>query len=124
MQDATPKLSAFMLFAKKSRSKVQECNPGIDFTTLGKKLGEMWSKLPNPEKMKWKRKALRLSDRELPQQPKILDQPIFIRTTMADTLGSIQARHVAHVQLTLFGYFKKSQLFVYILENISCLFTM
>lgn len=54
------RLTAFLLFAKKTRPKVLEANPGLDFSSLNQKLRELWSSLPNSDKAIWKRKLNRI----------------------------------------------------------------
>lgn len=45
---------AFMLFSKEKRPDVLAANPGIAFGDVGRKLGEMWGKLSDAEKAKYK----------------------------------------------------------------------
>lgn len=54
-------VTAYMLWGKEHRSKIQQTNPGLDFSGVSKKLGEVWQSLPKNEKMQWKRKAQKLS---------------------------------------------------------------
>lgn len=54
------RLTAFLLFAKKTRPKVLEANPGLDFSSLNQKLRQLWSSLPNSDKATWKRKLKRI----------------------------------------------------------------
>ncbi|XP_002736563.1 uncharacterized protein LOC100367270 [Saccoglossus kowalevskii] len=49
-------LSAYMLWCNHYRSKLVADNPGIDFSTISKKLGAIWHTLTEKEKAKWKRK--------------------------------------------------------------------
>ncbi|XP_077981571.1 uncharacterized protein LOC144436619 [Glandiceps talaboti] len=49
-------LSAYMLWCNHYRSKLVADNPGIDFSTISKKLGAIWQQLSEKEKGKWKRK--------------------------------------------------------------------
>ena len=44
------KLSGFMKFSKEQRPNIMKENPGIEFTQVGKKLGEKWRALPDAEK--------------------------------------------------------------------------
>lgn len=84
------RLTAFMLFARMTRPKILEFNPGLDFGSLSKKLGEMWTSLPSSEKATWKRKLNKISKGEesldQPQQSsklvKIIHQPISRRPQM------------------------------------------
>ena len=77
-----PRFTAFMLFAKMNRSKILDVNPGMDFSSISKKLGEMWSSLPNAQKAIWKRKLNKIGQNiteKRPQQSnkvvKIVAQP-------------------------------------------------
>ena len=43
-------LSAFMCFSNSVRDKVKEDNPGIAFTDVAKRIGEMWKELSDADK--------------------------------------------------------------------------
>ncbi len=43
-------LTAFMIFSNAKRAEVKENNPGIAFTEVGKKLGEIWNALNEADK--------------------------------------------------------------------------
>lgn len=49
--------TAYMLWCSANRPRLVNDNPGIDFSTVSKTLGEMWSNLSEKDKMVWKRKA-------------------------------------------------------------------
>ncbi|XP_066291305.1 HMG box-containing protein 4-like [Branchiostoma lanceolatum] len=57
-------MTAYMLWSKHQRQKVVEANPGIDFSSISKKLGEMWQQLPEKEKMIWRSKRLTLEHKQ------------------------------------------------------------
>ena len=58
-----------MLWAKANRNKVLEQNPGLDFSGISKRLGDIWSKsVPMSEKWSWKRKAGQLALKAARQQ--------------------------------------------------------
>lgn len=80
------KLTAFMLFAKKSRPQILASNPGLDFASLSKKLGELWSSLPASEKAMWKRKLSKMTS-EPPQgqqrSMKVISRPITAGRTLS-----------------------------------------
>ena len=44
------KLSGFMKFSKQERPNIMKENPGIEFTQVGKKLGEKWRALSDAKK--------------------------------------------------------------------------
>ncbi|XP_074597052.1 uncharacterized protein LOC141852095 [Brevipalpus obovatus] len=56
-----PLLTAYTLFSRENRSKVQQSNPTLDFANVSRKLGKIWQSLPNKEKIQWKRKAQKIS---------------------------------------------------------------
>ena len=47
-------LSGFMLFLSQNREGIKKENPDIKVTEVGKKAGEMWGKLSDKEKAKFK----------------------------------------------------------------------
>ena len=47
------KLSGFMKFSKEQRPNIMKENPGIEFTQVGKKLGEKWRSLSDAEKKRY-----------------------------------------------------------------------
>ena len=47
------KLSGFMKFSKQERPNIMKENPGIEFTQVGKKLGEKWRALSDAEKARY-----------------------------------------------------------------------
>ena len=47
------KLSGFMKFSKEERPNIMKENPGIEFTQVGKKLGEKWRALSAAEKARY-----------------------------------------------------------------------
>lgn len=51
------KITAYTLFARENRSRIQQSYPQLDFANISKRLGEIWQALPQREKMQWKRKA-------------------------------------------------------------------
>jgi len=49
--------TAYMLFCNTYRPEIVQENPGIEFATISRKLGEMWQALSNKQKLAWRRKA-------------------------------------------------------------------
>ncbi|WAR23089.1 HMGX4-like protein [Mya arenaria] len=49
--------TAYMMWCSANRSALVYDNPGMDFSTISKTLGEMWSNLSEKQKLVWKRKA-------------------------------------------------------------------
>ena len=54
-------ITAYMLWSKENRSKIQQTCPPMDFAGVSRKLGEIWRSLPKNEKTQWKRKAQKLA---------------------------------------------------------------
>uniref|UniRef100_A0A6M2DY44 Putative hmg box-containing protein n=1 Tax=Xenopsylla cheopis TaxID=163159 RepID=A0A6M2DY44_XENCH len=55
------RFTAYMLWAKGIRNKIVKENPSIDFSSISKKLGELWANVPNGEKYNWRRRAKRMA---------------------------------------------------------------
>lgn len=55
------RFTAYMLWAKEVRQDMLYSHPEMDFASISKKLGEMWSNVPSNEKYNWKRRAKRLA---------------------------------------------------------------
>ncbi|CAN8003975.1 unnamed protein product [Ixodes hexagonus] len=53
----TRPMTAYMLWCQENRRRIVSDNPGMDFATISKKLGETWQMLPDKEKIAWRRKA-------------------------------------------------------------------
>lgn len=49
--------TAYTLWCGSYRQKIVAQNPGIDFASVSKRLGEIWHTVPEKEKMLWRRKA-------------------------------------------------------------------
>lgn len=55
--------TAYMLWAKEVRHQLFQNTPNIDFSTMSKKLGELWATVPNNKKFTWRKKAKRLNSK-------------------------------------------------------------
>lgn len=55
------RITAYMLWAKSVRGDISATNPGMDFTAISKKLGEVWATVSTSDKYNWKRRAKRWS---------------------------------------------------------------
>ncbi|XP_063216157.1 HMG box-containing protein 4 isoform X2 [Bacillus rossius redtenbacheri] len=55
------RFTAYMLWAKEIRQEIARGNPEMDFSTMSRRLGELWATVPNNEKYNWKRRAKRLA---------------------------------------------------------------
>ncbi|KAG0430310.1 hypothetical protein HPB47_022799 [Ixodes persulcatus] len=53
----TRPMTAYMLWCQENRRRIVSDNPGMDFATISKKLGETWQMLPDKDKIAWRRKA-------------------------------------------------------------------
>jgi len=51
------RISGYILFSTENRSKVLAKNPDIQFTDVGKKLGNMWKSLSDAERKAWNSRA-------------------------------------------------------------------
>uniref|UniRef100_T1HQR0 FACT complex subunit SSRP1 n=1 Tax=Rhodnius prolixus TaxID=13249 RepID=T1HQR0_RHOPR len=52
--------TAYMLWLNENREKIKQDNPGISFTDIAKKGGELWKKLE--DKSEWEKKAAKMKD--------------------------------------------------------------
>ncbi|KAK9512299.1 hypothetical protein O3M35_000757 [Rhynocoris fuscipes] len=55
--------SAYMLWFNENREKIKQDNPGISFTDIAKKAGELWKKLD--DKSEWEKKSAKMKDEYL-----------------------------------------------------------
>lgn len=53
-------ITAYMIWSKEYRSKIQQDCPDLDFADVSRKLGEIWQSMPEKEKIPWRRKAQKL----------------------------------------------------------------
>lgn len=58
-----PRLTAYMLWAKEIRQDLLNVNPDMDFSTMSKKLGELWATVTAQEKFAWRRRAKRINNK-------------------------------------------------------------
>lgn len=54
------RFTAYMLWSNEARKKIASSDPNMDFPTISRKMGDMWSNVPKHEKNMWKRKAQNL----------------------------------------------------------------
>lgn len=52
--------TAYMLWSNEARKKIATNEPHLDFPSISRKMGDMWSNVPKHEKNLWKRKAQNL----------------------------------------------------------------
>lgn len=55
------RFTAYMLWAKDVRKDMLLTYPDLDFSTISRRLGEMWNNVPSNEKYNWRRRAKRLA---------------------------------------------------------------
>ncbi|XP_044017562.1 putative uncharacterized protein DDB_G0270496 isoform X2 [Aphidius gifuensis] len=55
------RFTAYMLWSKEVRQELIEQHPEMDFAAISKRLGELWSTVPNIQKYNWQRRAKRLA---------------------------------------------------------------
>lgn len=48
-----------MMWAKEIRQELSKQYPDMDFTTMARRLSELWGTVPNSERELWRRKAKR-----------------------------------------------------------------
>lgn len=60
-----PRYTAYMLWAREIRKELLKHNPEMDFSTMSKKLGELWATVKSNEKFNWRRRAKRLNSKVL-----------------------------------------------------------
>lgn len=53
------RITAYMMWAKEARNELLKYNPQLNFSSISKRLGEMWSNVNYNERYQWKRKAKR-----------------------------------------------------------------
>ncbi|CAG2171369.1 unnamed protein product, partial [Oppiella nova] len=53
-------ITAYMLWSKEHRSKIQHQCPDLDFADISRRLGEVWQAMADKEKIAWRRKAQKL----------------------------------------------------------------
>ena len=80
-------ITAYMIWSKEYRSKIQQDCPDLDFADVSRKLGEIWQSMPEKERIPWRRKAQKLvakgssiistgKPRAISQNAKISNSPI------------------------------------------------
>lgn len=60
-----PRFTAYMMWAREIRAELLKFNPDMDFSTMSKKLGELWATVPSNEKFNWRRRAKRANNKVL-----------------------------------------------------------
>ena len=76
-----PSVTAYTLWCKENRPKVQQANLNMDFAGVSKALGEIWQGLSNNEKLQWRLKA-----------EKIKNGPVLMRDTGPPVTEAASAR--------------------------------
>ena len=84
---STYRLTPFLLFAKKTKPKILEANPGLDLVSINNKLRELWLTMPGSEKVTWKRKLNRLVMESQPNQPQRMTRLVMASDQMTNTSG-------------------------------------
>ncbi|KAJ1468819.1 high mobility group box domain-containing protein [Baffinella frigidus] len=60
--------TSFVMFSNVQREQVKIDTPGLSFTEMGRKLGEMWRELDPPAKKEWEGKAMMAKDAYLEEK--------------------------------------------------------
>ena len=76
-------VTAYTLWCKENRPKVQKANPDMDFASASRALGEIWQGLSNNEKLQWKLKA-----------DKIKNGPVLMRETGPPVPEPVHKNHI------------------------------
>ncbi|XP_001601767.1 HMG box-containing protein 4 isoform X2 [Nasonia vitripennis] len=69
-QKPKPRYTAYMLWSKEMRQQLLKESPNMDFTSISKRLGELWATVPNMEKYNWSNRAKRLAEKNQMSPPK------------------------------------------------------
>ncbi|XP_011310542.1 HMG box-containing protein 4 [Fopius arisanus] len=72
------RFTAYMLWSKAIRQELIEKCPYMDFAAISKRLGELWSTVPNVEKYNWRRRAKRMRDESVWKTPPTSPKKKFI----------------------------------------------
>ena len=56
------RFTPFMLFVKRTRPKLLESNPGLDYSSLTQTLIDIWSKMSSGEKFLWNQKLMKMTN--------------------------------------------------------------
>ncbi|XP_058832576.1 HMG box-containing protein 4 [Topomyia yanbarensis] len=81
------RFTAYMLWAKEARKQMLS-NPDLDFGSISKRLGEMWTNVPSNQKHNWKRRAKRIANKFKQGNEKALDAPFVKRYLHLEQSGS------------------------------------
>lgn len=55
------RFTAYIMWSKDVRQEMLKTNPDMDFSTMSRRLGEMWANVPSNEKYNWRRRAKRMA---------------------------------------------------------------
>jgi len=83
------RVSAYQVWSQKHRKQLMEQQPDIEFGALNKKLGELWSAVPQAEKFNWQRNARRL------QAQKVANQQSEMRREGIKQKAALKAKQLA-----------------------------
>lgn len=60
-----PRLTAYMMWAREIRADILRTQPDMDFSTMSRRLGELWATVPSGDKFNWRRRAKRVNNKAL-----------------------------------------------------------
>lgn len=87
-----PAMTAYTLFTRENRHRIQQGNPTMDFASISRRLGEVWQALPGREKMQWKRRAQNYRNQAILQMsnsiPNLIRKPPAISVVRAKPVNS------------------------------------
>ncbi|XP_063988285.1 HMG box-containing protein 4-like [Diachasmimorpha longicaudata] len=90
------RFTAYMLWSKAIRQELTEKCPYMDFAAISKRLGELWSTVPNVEKYNWRRRAKRMRDECMWKTPAASQKKKFINKigNGKETRGSLPPKKI------------------------------
>ena len=64
--------TSFVVFSNSVRNRIKEENPGLSFTEVGRKLGEMWREMAPEEKKTYEDMALEAKEKYTVRSPSLI----------------------------------------------------
>jgi high mobility group protein 2-like 1 len=87
-----PAMTAYTLFTRENRHRIQQGNPAMDFASISRRLGEVWQALPAREKMQWKRRAQNYRNQAISQMsnsiPNLIRRPPAVSVVRAKPINT------------------------------------
>ncbi|KAJ8680435.1 hypothetical protein QAD02_016222 [Eretmocerus hayati] len=95
------KYTAYMLWSKEKRQELLKECPSLDFSSISRRLGELWATVPNQEKYNWSNRAKRLCEKNqaTPTKKFIINQNV----DLSGKLDITDMKKISLSQLSLSG---------------------